>query len=130
MRRGLHSSCSPLLALLLAENGFFEALGDGEPNLHSRRDLNRLAGLRISTNPSRRPTLLPAAEVRDLHRFAFLHGVGDHLDHVTDEAPCLALREAGFISELFKELRVRHLPHPPGTFYLQEGIVVDDLARD
>src|SRR4029077_13524936 len=119
-------------SLLLREHSFFETLGNGKPNFHASRNLDRLPSLRVSSHTSRRLALLPTAKIGNLDRLALFHGAGDHFDHSIQKRPRLSLRNSDLVGELCYKLRVRHqdlLLVTPATSTASLSIISPKLRR-
>src|SRR5438876_987018 len=96
------------LLLAVAEHHLLEGLGDREADLLARRDLDRLAGLRVAPRARLHLAQAEDAETRDLDRLALLHGLDHGIDHRREDLIDVLSARPGAFGELRHQLRLRH----------------------
>src|SRR5262245_58091747 len=82
-----------ILLLRRPEHAVLEDLGDGEADLATRRDLDRLAGLRVASHAGLHLAQAQDAEPRDLDGLPLLDGLAGRLDQRDENLIRLLLRD-------------------------------------
>src|SRR5256712_11160894 len=87
------------LLLTVAEHRVLEGLGDREADLLARRDLDRLAGLRVAPHARLHLAQAEDSETRDLDRLTLFHGLDHGIDHRREDHIDLLSTRAGAFGE-------------------------------
>src|SRR5262245_29981711 len=109
-RRRLSDERDPsgIARLLLAEHGLLERLRDGEPDLLARRNLDRLARLRVATHARLHLAEPENPEAGDLHVLALLDALRDRIDQGVQELVDLLAGQPARVRKLRDQLTLRH----------------------
>src|SRR5256885_8446738 len=114
------------LLLTVAEHRLLESLGDREADLLARRDLDRLAGLRVAPHACLHLTQPEDSETRDLDRLALLHGLDHGIDHRREHLVDLLPARADPFGEPRHQLRLGH-QHLPGGWKGGANLTAPDM---